>query len=382
MAPRGLDDDHVLNSALWSLRQQEAPIRGDLGHPWLDFRPADWENGGHPISGLAEWHRDRLPGIGRGPDSDADDRDASMVLQAALSSAWIESNTTSVARAAALVSGTVDADGSEDLEIVNLHSVLARLAAGGQVGPVTEQEIRSVHREQMHGLLPGSESGAYRRCQVRVGVYVAPAAADVPRLMDRLVGWLDRAFDGWQELSPEGVARAAVRAFMGHLAFEQIHPFVDGNGRMGRWLETRLMLQHPMIGFWDAFRGPVWCWDHQQRYYSALENAARKHDPGEFTRFCGERFDDMIDIGFRPAPAPRRETPPDALDALDPGLMFTVGDGAVETRTATTPSSEDAPDRPEHVHMPETAAKSLIAGYMLSARKQPSADTRGSVGQR
>lgn len=61
--------------------------------------------------------------------------------------------------------------------------------------------------------------------------YEAPDCGDVPRQMDRLLSW-------WEETRPGGRAAldGLVRAAIAHLWFETIHPFEDGNGRVGRAL--------------------------------------------------------------------------------------------------------------------------------------------------
>lgn len=60
--------------------------------------------------------------------------------------------------------------------------------------------------------------------------YQAPPSSDVPGLMDRLIEWTNTA-----ELSP------FIMAAVGHLWFVTIHPFDDGNGRIGRTLADMLL---------------------------------------------------------------------------------------------------------------------------------------------
>jgi Fic family protein len=59
--------------------------------------------------------------------------------------------------------------------------------------------------------------------------YEAPPSADVPRQMDALLEWWERTRAG-SESSIDGLLRAGIA----HLRFETIHPFEDGNGRVGR----------------------------------------------------------------------------------------------------------------------------------------------------
>lgn len=100
------------------------------------------------------------------------------------------------------------------------------------------------------------------------GVYKPPQyGRDIERLLDALVGWHNTLVDA-------GVP-AVVRAPLVHLYFERIHPFWDGNGRVGRVIEATLLLQ---AGFRYA---PFALWryynDHVHEYFS-LFNTCRKAD--------------------------------------------------------------------------------------------------------
>lgn len=68
--------------------------------------------------------------------------------------------------------------------------------------------------------------------------YVAPASADVDAEMTRFLAWF-RASEPGREISMDGVVRAAIA----HLWFESIHPFEDGNGRIGRALCDMVLAQ-------------------------------------------------------------------------------------------------------------------------------------------
>lgn len=106
-----------------------------------------------------------------------------------------------------------------------------------------------------HGMLLAHDRGletigAYRRhadaMQIVSGridrptVHVeAPPSAQVQDEMDRFVEWFNRT-------APDGPAplSALTRAALGHLCFESIHPFEDGNGRLGRALAEKSLAQN------------------------------------------------------------------------------------------------------------------------------------------
>jgi Fic family protein len=89
--------------------------------------------------------------------------------------------------------------------------------------------------------------------------------------MKRLVSWFNRTAPGSKEPLP-----VITRAGTAHLFFESIHPFEDGNGRIGRAIAEKAMTQ--------SFGQPVLVslattiLAHQKSYYEALERANRRND--------------------------------------------------------------------------------------------------------
>ena len=73
---------------------------------------------------------------------------------------------------------------------------------------------------------------------------------------------------------------AAVRAVLGHFIFVYIHPYMDGNGRMGRFLMNVMLASggYP----WTVI--PV---EQRDAYMKALEEASVKGDIGPFAKFMG-----------------------------------------------------------------------------------------------
>jgi Fic family protein len=93
--------------------------------------------------------------------------------------------------------------------------------------------------------------------------------------MKRFVSWFNCTAPGSKKPLP-----AITRAGTAHLFFESIHPFEDGNGRIGRAIAEKAMTQ--------SFGQPVLVslattiLAHQKRYYEALERANRRNDITEW----------------------------------------------------------------------------------------------------
>ena len=126
----------------------------------------------------------------------------------------------------------------------NLAVVDESLAHARSAADLTADDLHAWHARLMaHGSLPGGLVGRYRDVQNWIGgptpreaAYVPPPAAHVDRLMDDLV-----RFANITVLDPVTLAA------MVHAQFEAIHPYGDGNGRLGRVL----------IGWVLARRGEV-----------------------------------------------------------------------------------------------------------------------------
>ena len=101
--------------------------------------------------------------------------------------------------------------------------------------------------------------------------FEAPPSKQVPAEMKRFVSWFNRTAPGNKEPLP-----AITRAGTAHLFFESIHPFEDGNGRIGRVIAEKAMTQ--------SFAQPVLVslataiLAQQRSYYEALERANRRND--------------------------------------------------------------------------------------------------------
>ncbi|WP_229805334.1 Fic family protein [Saccharospirillum salsuginis] len=185
----------------------------------------------------------------------------------------IEGNTLSEAQITAILDGKpVIAPPREVQEVKNALAAYDRFDTWK---PEAEEDLLGAHRILMSGLI--DEVGMYRNGGVGVMsgqqvIHMAPPADRVPHLMADLFGWL-----------ADTDAHPLVASSVFHYEFEFIHPFADGNGRMGRlWQSLILARWHPL------FAGiPVesLVFEHQAEYYQSIQESTRETDSAPFIAF-------------------------------------------------------------------------------------------------
>jgi len=111
--------------------------------------------------------------------------------------------------------------------------------------------------------------------------FEAPPSKQVPAEMKRFISWFNRTAPGGKEPLP-----AIARAGIAHLFFESIHPFEDGNGRIGRAIAekaTRQSFGQPvLVSLATAILA------RQKNYYEALERANQSNDITEWLIWFAE----------------------------------------------------------------------------------------------
>ncbi len=144
-----------------------------------------------------------------------------------------------------------------------------------QLNPLSAQDMLRAHGTMMQAL--SDEAGQWRRRGVGVFaearcVHMAPPAERVPLLMEELFAWLQAAQDHW-----------LIRSCVFHYELEFIHPFNDGNGRMGR------LWQSLILGRWNPVfeHLPVenMVYSNQQAYYDAIAASTEAGQCGPFIDF-------------------------------------------------------------------------------------------------
>lgn len=102
--------------------------------------------------------------------------------------------------------------------------------------------------------------------------YEAPPSSQVPTEMEKFIDWFNATAPG----GTNEIKRAPVRAALAHLYFESIHPFEDGNGRMGRAVAEKALSQ--TIGRPVVLSLSRTIEAQKELYYKSLENAQRSNE--------------------------------------------------------------------------------------------------------
>lgn len=191
-------------------------------------------------------------------------------IQASLA---IENNTLSVEQVTALLDGKrVLGLPREIQEVRNAFAAYDALPGWQQQ---RQADLLAAHELLMRGLI--DDAGRYR--QGGVGIYregrllhMAPPASRVAELMQDLLRWLGAS--DWHPL---------IVSCVFHYEFEFIHPFADGNGRMGRlWQTLILSLWRPVLAYLPV---ETVIRDQQEAYYAALAAADQVAEATPFVEF-------------------------------------------------------------------------------------------------
>ena len=109
--------------------------------------------------------------------------------------------------------------------------------------------------------------------------FEAPPSSTLEVEMSRFIQWFnDTAPDG-----PDAIVHAPVRAAIAHLYFESIHPFEDGNGRIGRAIAEKALAQ--TTGFPGLASLSYTIEQNKKEYYTQLEKAQCSNDISEWIRY-------------------------------------------------------------------------------------------------
>lgn len=146
-------------------------------------------------------------------------------------------------------------------------------------GKVSENEIKSLHKITVSRILSSEKAGSYRPAQVVVKnsqtgevTFKPPLAISVPYLISDLIAYINSTTN--EDIHP------VLKSGIVHYEFVRIHPFIDGNGRVGRLLST-LVLYNEDYDIRRFFSLEEYFDSDPLSYYQALQSV-EKHE-GDMT---------------------------------------------------------------------------------------------------
>ena len=181
---------------------------------------------------------------------------------------------------------TTEAKGSPEsrnelLEVFNYRKALQEGMKSGL--PLSKRLIRELHQVLLHGVRGEDKSpGEFRRVQVGIRgtpddpTFVPPVPLELDACLNALEVYLNAPASPYDPL---------VDCFLVHYQFETIHPFRDGNGRVGRLLlaimiQQRCGLAHPWLFVSQYFE------KHQSEYFDLLYGVSSRGDWSAWIEFC------------------------------------------------------------------------------------------------
>ena len=165
-------------------------------------------------------------------------------------------------------------------EIQEVKNAIKTYELYPKLNPFSIPDLLLAHGTMMAGLV--DEAGMFRKGGVGVfdgdkPIHIAPPADRVRDLMSDLFGWLENADD-----------HLLIRSCVFHYGFEFIHPFADGNGRIGRlWQSLILGRLNPIF---EHLPVENMVYSNQQAYYHAINRSSGLGDSGPFIDFMLEEI--------------------------------------------------------------------------------------------
>lgn len=198
------------------------------------------------------------------------------------SSLAIEHNSLSLDQVTAILDGKrVLGNPNEIKEVQNAYEAYEMML---RLNPESVEDLLTAHKLMMQGLVP--ENGKFRSGGVGVFdgdrlVHMAPPAHLVPKLIQDLFNWYQNS-----EMHP------LIKSAVFHYEFEFIHPFQDGNGRMGRMWHSLLLGQWKELFFWLPVEELIQ--SKQAEYYDALGKSDKAADSAVFVDLMLEIIRDTL----------------------------------------------------------------------------------------
>lgn len=147
--------------------------------------------------------------------------------------------------------------------------------------PLSVRVVRAAHRVLLSGVRGKNKSpGEYRRIPNWIGP--PGCSVDTATFVPIGAGKLDEAMSAWERYIHKNTPDLLVQAAVLHAEFEALHPFLDGNGRLGRMLVPLFLWQRGIISR-PMFYISAYFEAHRDEYYEGLLAVSRSDD---WTGWC------------------------------------------------------------------------------------------------
>lgn len=149
--------------------------------------------------------------------------------------------------------------------------------------PLSQRLVRDSHAVLMQGVRGYNKApGKYRRLPDTCWIGPPGSTIETARYIPCPVEELDSAMDALESYMHEGAPDTLVQLAIVHAEFEAIHPFLDGNGRMGRLLVPLFMFTKELLSS-PSFYISEYLESHRDEYYDGLLAVSRD---GDWTGWC------------------------------------------------------------------------------------------------
>ena len=195
-------------------------------------------------------------------------------IQTIYSSLAIEQNTLDIEQVTAVLSGKrVIASPKDIAEVQNAYEIYDNM---DKLNPYSIDDLLKAHSVMERGLL--NEAGEFRSRPVGVAdsegniLHFGTLPQYVPKLVQELLEWTEKS-----------EIHLLIKSCVFHYEFELIHPFADGNGRMGRLWHTLLLSKWNPIFAWLPIESIIH--DNQSEYYNAINVSNNNGNSTVFIEF-------------------------------------------------------------------------------------------------
>ncbi len=150
--------------------------------------------------------------------------------------------------------------------------------------PVSERLIKKTHKVLLAGVRgEGKKPGKLRKSQnwiggstIRTAHFIPPHYKEIPKLLSDWENfWHNKKLD----------VPILIRIAIGHYQFETIHPFLDGNGRIGRLLITLQLIERGFINKPVLYYLSNYFEKNRQSYYDSLDTVRQKNNIEQWLKF-------------------------------------------------------------------------------------------------